>query len=133
MLFKPELALKIVEGQKTETRRWTPHKPITAGKTFYAQLKLFDTDSRFALLEAVNVTEWNPLNITKAIAKAEGFDSPADFSKAIQEINAHKSMKTKSGKMRTHWAVEFRVVELILGNSLPDELKTAITAQIEKG
>ena len=133
MLFKLELALKIVEGQKTETRRWTPNKPVSTGKTFYAQLKLFDTDSRFALLEAVNVTEWNPLGITKAIAKAEGFDTPADFSKAIQEINAHKSMKTKSGKMRTHWAVEFRVVGLILGNSLPDELKTAITAQIEKG
>ena len=133
MLFKPELAIKIVNGQKTETRRWTPHIPISVGKTFYAQLKMFDTDSRFALLKAVNVYKWNPLDITQAIAKAEGFDTPADFSKAFQAINAHKSLKTKSGKLRTHWAVEFEVVHLILTPALPAELKTAIKTELEKG
>ena len=133
MLFKPELAIKIAKGQKTQTRRWAPHKPISAGKTFFAELRLFDTESRFALLKAVNVYEWNPLDITKAIAKAEGFDTPADFSKAFQEINAHKSMKTPSGKLRKHWAVEFKVEHLILSPTLPDALKSAIKAALEKG
>ena len=129
MLFKTDLAVKIITGAKTETRRWTPHMPVGPGKTFFAQLKLFDTESRFAQLQAVSVYEWNPLNLTKAVAKAEGFDSPSEFSKAYQAINAHKSYKTKSGKWRVHWAVEFRVVNLLWNPILPDPIKEALREQ----
>ena len=129
MLFKPDLAVKIIAGEKTETRRWTPHMPVRPGKIFFAQLKLFDAASRFAQLQTISVYEWNPLHLTKAIAKAEGFDSPQAFSKAYQSLNAHKSLKTKSGKQRVNWAVEFRVVNLLYNSTLPEPLKAAMRQQ----
>ena len=129
MLFKPELAVKIISGEKTQTRRWTPNMPVKVGNTFFAQLKLFDKGSRFAQLQAVNVYEWNPLHITKAIAKAEGFDAASEFSKVYQSLNAHKSLKTKSGKTRINWAVEFKVVNLLYNPTLPDVIQAAMRKQ----
>ena len=103
--------------------------PVRPGKTFFAQLKLFKPETRFAQLQAINVYEWNPLHITKAIAKAEGFDSPSEFSKAYQALNAHKSFKTKSGKPRINWAVEFRVVNLYYHPNMPEAIKEALHAE----
>ena len=129
MLFKPELAVKIIRGEKTQTRRWTPYCPVRVGNEFWAQTTLFKSDTRFARLLAIQTWDWNPLMLTKAVAKAEGFDSASEFSKAYQAINAHKTYRTKSGKWREHWAIEFQVVNLYYHPNMPEAIKEALRAE----
>ena len=129
MQFKLELAVKVIDGTKTQTRRWTPNKPVSCGNRFFAELNRYDPHSRFAQLQATTLSTWTGKHITRTDAIAEGFTSPQAFHKAYKEINAHKSEHTKSGKRRSHWAIGFKVVNLLYNPTLPDEIKDAMRKQ----
>ena len=121
ILFKPELAALIILGQKWQTRRYWLNLRAKVGSEHWAQMNL-KPESRFARLLIISANHWIPFTITKADAKAEGFDSPAAFFKAYQQINAHKPYDPD----RTHWVVEFKVIEVFDSPTHPKVVDKAL-------
>lgn len=116
MLFKKEMANLILDGFKTQTRRFSLRRPARPGSLHYAQTKLYDKDSRFARLKILEVEKWNGYSISHEDALAEGFmpgkdfegrDNRQRFLDYYNHINAHASRKTE----RKHWAIVFAIEE----------------------
>lgn len=133
ILFKPELAALIITGKKWQTRRWwkndkngNPVSRAKVGSEHWAQLNM-KPESRFARILIIAVWEWVPFMITKAEAKAEGFETPKAFFEAYQRINAHRPYDPN----RSHWALEFSVVSLHMHRSHPQIVKDAHATQSE--
>ena len=127
ILFKPNLAAKVILGEKTQTRRYWKNLRTKVGSVHWAQLNL-KPDSRFARIRILTAREWVPFYITKKDAKAEGFDSPQAFFKAIQEINANKPYDAG----RTWWAVEFEVIEVFGSITHPEIIQDAFEKRFSK-
>ena len=128
IMFQPENAALIILGLKWQTRRcWKngkngkPMSRAKVGSLHYAQLNL-KPESRFARLLVTSVDEWIPFTITKAEAKAEGFDSPDAFFKAYNAINAHKPYDPN----RTHWGIEFKVISVFDSFMHPEVVSKAL-------
>ena len=116
MLFKKEMANLILDGLKTQTRRFSLKRPARPGSLHYAQRKLYDPSSRFARLQILRVWEWNGVDITPEDAIAEGFKhnhTGSDKELTGRFLNYYQYLNRKASRPheRKHWAIEFEVVE----------------------
>lgn len=121
ILFKSYLAVKVVNLEKTQTRRSWLKPRAKVGSTHWAQLNL-KPESRFARILIVQTKPWDPPFISNADARAEGFSCADEFFKAYHEINAHR----KRDPNRTSWVIDFQVVSVHDSVTHPDVLRDAI-------
>lgn len=114
-MFRPELAAKVLAGEKTVTRRFAspnPRSPWHAGGTWYTAGKRFTVNPGRgalrvceAIVLAADLYGWNG-TIELDEARREGFASPAEFLEAFVGINRRK--RVESGTLL--WRIEFEVV-----------------------
>ena len=108
MLFTERLRDQILSGVKTQTRRYWKRKPPKVGSIVFAQTKLFKNDTRFARIKILRVWEWDGETISDDDVMAEGFLSFPEFMREYYRLN-----NGCKDPLRTHYAVEFEVVEKI--------------------
>ena len=105
ILFKPEMARKIIDDEKWETRRMWFNPRCKRGSLHNAQLSL-KPESCFARLLILDIWEWDGFSITAEQGKAEGFERPEEFFGLYRKLN-EKRMKEPG---RKHYAVKFKTV-----------------------
>ena len=104
ILFKPYMTDKILQGRKTQTRRyWKKQRQAAPDSLHWAQTN-FTTESRFARLHVKTVTEDVLGNITEEDAQKEGYDSREEFIQAWTELKGHWIPTDLV------WVVEFEVI-----------------------
>ena len=88
ILFHSEQIKPILEGRKTETRRfWKDERPrVRVGGVYQARTRMLDKSSTFAHL-LVKELRWEPLDeMTDSDAQKEGYANLAEFKKAFMQI-----------------------------------------------
>lgn len=110
------MATLILDGLKTQTRRFSLKRPAKPGSLHYAQTKLYDPESRFAHLKILDVWEWNGVYITPEDALAEGFQYNAEKSDKelcgrFLEYYRLLNINAKRANERKHYAISFEVIE----------------------
>ena len=110
--FTKENALKVANGTKTQTRRWTPFRPAGIGSIHKVMISRFQPNTHFADIFINRVWKWDGINISIEDAIAEGFPTQLAFLQEYQRLNAHKDLWTPNNNRRENWAVEFDVIRL---------------------
>lgn len=95
MIFKPELAEKVIAGEKTVTRRLcsdNPRSPWWSERCTYQPGKVFTVNpgrgvERIGEARVVKCERENLGYLTDAEARAEGFENEAAFTAAFEAIN----------------------------------------------
>lgn len=113
MNFRPELAAKVMAGEKTVTRRlvsdnprspwWVEKCGLQVGKTY----AVCPGRGKHAIgrVEITRVSRVRLDLLTPSAALKEGFRSPAEFKTAWKAINGNYDM------LALVWRVEFRVAD----------------------
>jgi len=117
ILFTKKNAIKIIERSKWQTRRFSLSRRWKPGSEHWAQLNL-KPDSRFARLLIKKVWTWDGTTISNEDVKAEGYLVKWEFLNEYYNLNKG-CLDTK----RTHFAVEFEVVEEIYNDVLHKEMQ----------
>lgn len=114
MNFQPELAAKVMAGEKTVTRRVVSSNPRSPWWRGGCKLKPGRTYAvcpgrgkpAVGRVEIVKVTEeaFHPSQITLAEARREGFASEREFEETWWVLNGHTTERV--------WRVEFRLREV---------------------
>ena len=123
ILFTTHNAIKVLERTKWQTRRFSLQRRWKPKSHHWAQLNM-KPESRFAKLLIKRVWTWNGTSISDEDVKAEGYSSKWQFLNDYYKLNKG-CMDTK----RTHFAVEFEVVEEVhnpviqelMGNNANDD------------
>jgi len=112
MIFRPELAAKVMAGEKTVTRRlvsdnarsswWRERCIYVEGKEFAVQPGRGKPSIGRA--RVVSCTQEQMLDMSKAEARKEGFPSVEQFAIAFQAINGSLPLR------KLVWRVEFEVL-----------------------
>ena len=119
MNFQPELAAKVMAGEKTVTRRVAsrnPRSPWARGGCSLAVGKDYAVcpgrgKNAIGRIEILSVELLHlGQGLTRAEARAEGFDSVQAFKDAWKEINGSWSDGVQV------WRIEFRVVQPTIGD-----------------
>jgi hypothetical protein len=113
MIFKRELAEKIVAGEKTATRRSmsdNPRSPWYRGGCKYRVGQVFAVqpgrgETRIADARVTKVVSQAPLYISGEQARAEGFAGSKDFHAAFRAINPGIDLREPV------WVIEFELVD----------------------
>lgn len=103
MIFSGDLADKVLDGSKTQTRRpVAPGKPCRyeAGKTYAVQRKRGTV--AIGRILVLSVQKVPVCSLSRADARAEGFDSPDGFYVRWQEFYGRLSGEC--------WRLEFEVI-----------------------
>jgi hypothetical protein len=113
VIFKPELAAKVMDGSKTVTRRlpsdnprspwWRKRCALKAGQTYSVQPGRGVPSIGRVRVERVRMERlgW----VTEAEARLEGFDSLDEFQEAWMAINGSYCAS------QLVWRVEFRLID----------------------
>jgi hypothetical protein len=86
ILFRPEHRAPILEGRKTQTRR-LGRKRWNVGAVHQARTRMMDAGSAFGHLGILAVRREPVVEIDKADAHAEGYDSCESYLEAFARIN----------------------------------------------
>ena len=92
LLFKPEHVAPILAGTKTQTRRIWSSWRANVHSTQLAKTKMLSKE-HFAQLYICDRWEERLGDITEQNARAEGYDSKAEYLKKFAEINAKQIKK----------------------------------------
>ncbi len=112
MIFRPELAAKVMSGEKTVTRRLTSHNPRSPWwreKCVYAEGKEFAVQpgrgkASIGRARVVSCEHVRLGFLGESEARAEGFACSADFERGFGSINGLYDPAVEV------WRVEFEVV-----------------------
>lgn len=103
LLFTEWSAIKILTGEKTQTRRFWKSRRAVPGSEHWAQMKRTDVETRFARLAILDVYQWDGETISDAQVDAEGFGKRRDqFEWCYRDLNGNFTDPDRS-----HWVVEF--------------------------
>lgn len=114
MIFRPELALKVANGEKTETRRVlsdNPRSPWFRDRCAYRKDQVFAVNPGRGIERIANArVEWQPYTarldaIDDDRARREGFADRDDFLSAFEAINGDG--------ITTVWVLRFKVCSVI--------------------
>lgn len=111
ILFAGNTPEKILSGEKTQTRRCWKRSFIKPGSFHWAQ-RNYRKESRFALLEILDVWEQSPWDISDEHAKAEGFEHRWQFISAYYDQYPNCDIDVEDGK-RHHYVIDFRVEKVV--------------------
>lgn len=111
MIFKPELAAKVLTGRKTQTRRvvsGNPRSPWAEERCMYQEGRVYAVQpgrgkTAIGRIRVLEVRQTTLGSLTHEEAVAEGFASIYDFKGAWREINGVWWPKT------VVWALTFEV------------------------
>ena len=106
LLFKEAHKVLILDGRKTQTRRMWKRRRTLPGSLHYAQTRMLDSSSRFAVLRIGRGCQERLWDISAADADAEGYPTQTAYLEAFARINKCKFADTLR---LTVWAVEFKV------------------------
>jgi hypothetical protein len=115
MIFRPELADKIVAGEKTATRRLpsnNPGSPWFKGRCSYKPGQVFAVNPgrgkvRVAEARATRVYKQRLSEVDDQAGRAEGFADREEFLDAFRSINGELPLSTEV------WVVEFELVTAV--------------------
>ena len=93
LLFKPNLMMAIIEGNKTQTRRLWKKPHCKQGTIHQAKVKLFSPET-YAFLHITDIHKEYLLTITEKDARKEGFENKKEFLEAWDQINPKTPFKT---------------------------------------
>lgn len=105
ILFKKQFIMPILRGNKSQTRRLARQRRYHKDDRYWAQTS-FNPLSRFALLQLVDVREWNQQLISQDDVRREGFETEDEFWNIWHSINKDKLNDPK----RVAYIINFRVV-----------------------
>ena len=110
ILFTKENAQKVVDGTKTQTRRFWKNQRMSSGKHYYAQTSLKPKD-RFARLLCLDCWQWDGETISDQDAIAEGYSSGQEFLSVYNQLNKNRLEDNLVFQDRQHYAIKFQIIE----------------------
>jgi hypothetical protein len=104
ILFRPEHVAPILEGRKTQTRRFGKRR-WNIGAIHQCRTRMLDAESTFARVRILDVTQQCLGSMTTEDARAEGYDNVGAFIDEWESINGANCWAPRL----TVWVVTFEV------------------------